>query len=331
MPPPRRPATGEFDRIARFLRHFDRPRGGVVPVGPGDDCAVVRPRPGTDLCVTTDSVVEGVHFTREAFSYADIGHKALAVNLSDLAAMGAAPAWFVCALQVPPFVTDAQLDGLARGMAKLAKRSGMGLVGGNFSSGTELAVTLTVTGEVKEGRALRRDGAGAGDLLFVSGTLGDARWGLEQLGVNPRARAPGVSRQKRPQPRLALGRLAARFASAAIDLSDGLGQDLGHLCDASRVGARVSLLQLPTSPALRRAKGAHARRYAAAGGEDYELLVSVPKRRAAAFVRACREAGERVTHIGELTSERALRFEAETGRHAERPGGFDHFRNRSAN
>ncbi|MGA9525244.1 MAG: thiamine-phosphate kinase, partial [Myxococcaceae bacterium] len=242
-------ARGEFEKIAAFVKRFPRAQ---VPVGIGDDCAVVRPSARAELCVTTDSLVEDVHFTRAGYRPEEIGHKALAVNLSDLAAMGARPAWFVCAMELPPWVDDVVLNGLARGMSALAKRSGIALVGGNLSRAKKLSLTLTVTGEVPRGKALLRGGAKAGELLYVSGTLGDARLGLELLN-RPRHRAtephPGgpLRRQTRPEPRLELGLIARAYASAAIDISDGLAQDLGHMCRASGVGAVVELERLPTS------------------------------------------------------------------------------------
>ncbi|HZI13510.1 MAG TPA: thiamine-phosphate kinase [Myxococcus sp.] len=308
---------GEFDFIRRFLSHFPRAR---VPVGPGDDCAVLAPQKGA-LCVTTDAVVEDVHFTRATFSPEDIGHKALAVNLSDLASMGATPRWFVCALALPRGFPPSELSGLARGMAALARAHRIALVGGNFTSARELSVTLTATGELSR-PPLTRAGARPGDLLYVSGTLGDARLGLAQLQAGSR-RGAAVLRQRRPQPRVALGRLAARFASAALDLSDGLGQDLGHLCTASGVRAEVELARLPLSPAVRKALGPEG---ALAGGEDYELLLAVPPERSQAFERACARAEHRVTRIGALSEGKGWGIQEATGRVLPPPAGFDHFR-----
>ncbi|RKG86135.1 thiamine-phosphate kinase [Corallococcus sp. CA049B] len=310
---------GEFDLIQRFLACFPRAR---VPVGPGDDCAVLAPFKGA-LCVTTDAVVEDVHFTRAAFSAADIGHKALAVNLSDLAAMGATPRWFVCALALPRDFPARELSALGRGMAALAKAHRIMLVGGNFTSAREVSVTLTVTGELSRA-PITRAGARPGDLLYVSGTLGDARLGLQQLqaGVPGIHRSAAVRRQRRPEPRIALGKLAARFASAGMDVSDGLAQDLGHLCAASRVGVELELDRLPLSPAVRAALGPEG---ALRGGEDYELLLAVPPSRMQAFERACARAGQEVTRVGVLTRERTLRIRDAGGHVLTPPAGFDHF------
>ena len=307
---------GEFSLIERFLSFFPRAR---VPVGPGDDCAVLAPSRGA-LCVTTDAVVEDVHFTRSGFSAEDIGHKALAVNLSDLAAMGATPRWFLCALALPRDFSERELRGLARGMSALAREHRIALVGGNFTSARELSITLTAAGEL-QGPALTRGGGRPGDLLYMSGTLGEARLGLIQLQAG-RRRGPAILRQRRPIPRIALGRLASRFASAGMDISDGLAQDLGHLCEASGVGAEVELAHLPLSPAVREALGPER---ALAGGEDYELLLAVPPEQARAFERACARAGQRVTRMGRLTRGRRRVLRDPEGRLVAPPPGFDHF------
>ena len=285
--------AGEFSLIDLFLSQFPRAR---VPVGPGDDCAVLAPGRGAQ-CITTDAVVEDVHFTRAAFSPADIGHKALAVNLSDLAAMGARPRWFVCALALPRDYPRRELLGIARGMSALAREHGIALVGGNFTSARELSLTLTVAGELPPGaRPLLRSGGRPGDVLYVSGTLGGARLGLAQLQQG-RQRSPAILRQKRPEPRVRLGQLALGKASAGMDLSDGLAQDLGHLARASGTGAELDLRLLPLTRAVRAALGPEG---ALAGGEDYELLLAVPPGRAAAFERACLRAEEPVTRVGRL-------------------------------
>lgn len=308
---------GEFSLIERFLAEFPRAR---VPLGPGDDCAVLAPTKGP-LCVTTDAVVEEVHFTRAHFSPEDIGHKALAVNLSDLAAMGATPRWFLCALALPRDFPEAQLRRLARGMSALAREHRIALVGGNFTSARELSITITAAGELRR-PALTRAGGRPGDLLYMSGTLGEARLGLLQLQAGKRTGA-AIRRQRRPVPRVALGQLASRFASAGLDISDGLAQDLGHMCEASGVGVEVELAHLPLTPAVRAALGPEG---ALAGGEDYELLLAVPPRRALAFERACARATERVTLIGRLLREPYRVWRDPNGRLIAPPAGFDHFR-----
>lgn len=312
---------GEFEQIAAFLRAFPlRP----APQGPGDDCAVLPAGKG-ELCVTTDAVVEQVHFTHAHFSPQDIGHKALAVNLSDLAAMGAEPAWFTCAIAHPKDLPDRVLRQVAVGMARLAEASGIQLVGGNFTAASELSITVTAAGRVPRGKALTRAGARPGAQLFVSGTLGDARLGLRQLQQGLSRSAP-IARQRRPIPRLRLGLIARRYASAAIDVSDGLAQDLGHLCRASGVGARVRLEALPLSPAVRAAlPEAQRALFAARGGEDYELLLAVPPRQVKAFVAACQRAGEDITRIGEVTPDSEVALLDAWGARVPAPSGFDHF------
>lgn len=309
----------EFELIALFTAPF---RPAPSPRGPGDDCAVLPPSRGPQ-CVTTDSVVEGVHFRLGPFSWADVGHKALAVNLSDLAAMGATPQWFVCAVALPPGGTAAQVTALARGMSALARKHRIALVGGNFTRAAQLGVTLTAAGTCRH--PLLRSGGRPGDLLYVSGTLGSARLGLEDL-ARGRGRTFAAQAQRRPEPRVRLGQLASHHARAAIDLSDGLAQDLGHLCRASRVGARVEVARVPLHPGLTRAKGSRASGWALAGGEDYQLLLAVPPERSARFERACREAGEAVTRIGALTPGRQLRFLGPAGTPVKGPRGWDHFR-----
>lgn len=297
--------TSEFELIDLFTRAFHPP---PPPEGPGDDCAVLPPTRGK-LCVKTDAVVQDVHFRTPPFTLEDVGHKALAVNLSDLAAMGARPLWFVCAIAMPKTFGSKEVLRLARGMSALARRAPIALVGGNFTSARELSITITAAGEAQ--RPLLRSGGRPGDLLYVSGTLGDAR-----LGIDPRAPAQAKRRQRRPEPRLRLGLLASRFASAAIDLSDGLAQDLGHVCDASRVGAEVRADLLP--------RGFAGEAAALAGGEDYELLLAVPPARRAAFERACAAAREKITCVGHLGG-KGLRFLH--GTHPiPPPPGFDHFR-----
>ncbi len=315
------PRAGEFDLIARFLRAFKPP---PPPQGPGDDCAVVSVPRGQELCVTTDAVLQDVHFKLPAFSFEDVGHKALAVNLSDLAAMGAAPRWFLCALGLPAKTSAAQVEALARGMAPLAKAHGLALIGGNITRAAQLGVTLTVAGEVPTGRALRRSGGRPGDVLYVSGTLGDAKKGTGSSSPKS-SLSPFLQRQRRPQPRVRLGLLSRRYARAAIDLSDGLAQDLGHLCQASGVGAVLDAGSVPVSGALAAAEGAAAWQWAVAGGEDYELLLAVPPMRCGRFERACAAAGEQVTRVGVLTAKRAVRL-VRDGADVRLPRGFDHFR-----
>ncbi|MDP1827255.1 MAG: thiamine-phosphate kinase [Archangium sp.] len=284
----------EFGLIDTFVSQFDV---APPPRGPGDDCAVL-PKQGPS-CVTTDALVEGVHFTRGTFSMPDVGHKALAVNLSDLAAMGARPAWFTVALGLPGWATARDVKKLGGGMARLAKLHRVELIGGNVTRADQLSLTLTLSGAL-EGPPLLRSGAKPGDALYLSGPVGDAALGLSLLGTNSGASSPLVDAQRRPVPHVAFGRFARRHCSAGIDVSDGLAQDLGHLCRASGVAAELDSAALPMSEALLDAAGSRkaAQPYALRGGEDYVLLVAV--RDPPAFERALTRAGFEAWRIGTL-------------------------------
>jgi thiamine-monophosphate kinase len=268
--------SGEFERIDGFLRAF-REAGGVssgpeVPLGPGDDAALVSV--SGPLAVTTDAVIEDVHFRRAWATPGQIGHKALAVNLSDLAAMGARPVAFTCALGLPGDVDDAFLHELARGMGRVASRHGAVLAGGNFSRARELSVTITALGR---GGGLRRDGARVGDRLFVAGTLGEAAAELAGL-VAGRLPARGAGTLHEPVPQVEAGLVAARLARCGIDVSDGLAQDAGHVAAASGVRVLIDFARVPRSArfeALTAGMDAATRAgFVVAGGEDYALVVA---------------------------------------------------------
>ncbi len=304
----------EFELIGKFVAQFEVPKS---PSGPGDDCAVIGKR-GLS-CVTTDAVVEGVHFTRRTFSLEDIGHKALAVNLSDLAAMGAVPDWFTVALGLPEDVNGADLTKLARGMSKLANAHGATLVGGNVTSSKQLSLTITAAGTLPS-KPLLRSGAEVGDGLYVSGPLGDAAAGLECLreGFNVK---PLIAAQRRPSPHLAFAAHARKFASAAIDVSDGLAQDLGHLCTASGVGAELWSDAVPMSDALRDYASEQALDFALTGGEDYVLLISVRAAQTARFEAALEKVGLAAHRVGVVTVGESLTLD---GRPLRGRLGFQH-------
>ena len=318
--PARRP-TGEFALIERFTRALPL-AGEGIRVGAGDDAAVLAPPPGEELVATADAVVEGVHFDGQ-FSPEDVGWKALAVNLSDLAAMGARPLWALVCLALPPRrARDAA--GVARGLGACARRYGIAIAGGNVTRASELSVTITVIGAVPEGRALLRRGARPGDLVAVTGTLGDAA-----LGRRPGAPRALALRQRRPAPRLSAGRALAALARAAIDVSDGLVQDLGHLCRASGVGARIGAADVPRSAAYERlaAREGDPLLLALAGGEDYELVVALPPANLAAAQAAARRAGTALTVIGRFVRGRGVRVVGPRGEPiALAAGGHDHLR-----
>jgi thiamine-monophosphate kinase len=320
---------GEFDLIQRYFAHMGAARTDVL-LGVGDDAAVLKPAPGQELIVTVDAIVAGRHFPAGTDARS-IGHRALAVNLSDLAAMGAEPAWATLALTLPE-ADPVWLDGFAAGFAELALAHGVALVGGDTTAGP-LTVSVQLIGQVPAGTALRRDGARAGDLLVVTGTLGDGGAGLAvalgQLAkVEPAAAAELRHRFDYPVPRVAFGCAvrAAALASAAMDLSDGLAGDLPKLAAASGVAAQVDLECLPLSAFLTRAVSLEqARAWAAGAGDDYELLLAVPPARYDALAAVARQLNLRSTIIGRCLEGGSVTW-ALKGRPVELAvSGYDHF------
>lgn len=265
----------EFQLIEHFFRQ--RGKGPGVLVGPGDDAAVLLPTPGQQLVMTLDTLVAGRHFPDD-FSPFDIGWRSLAVNLSDLAAMGAQPRWCLLSLCMPS-VDEAWLQGFCEGFYALAEQSGIVLVGGDTVRGPRgpLQISVQATGEVAAGRAMLRSGARPGDRIFIGGVPGEAALGLRawQAGVRD---GDAVQRFARPQPQLALGRKLCGMASACIDVSDGLLADLQHLLDESGgCGASLALARLPQSAIIRAEADAQVRQQAQlAGGDDYLLLFTLP-------------------------------------------------------
>jgi thiamine-monophosphate kinase len=318
----------EFELIERFFARLGPARTDVV-LGVGDDAALLEVPDGAELVASVDTMVAGRHFL-EGADPRSIGHRALAVNLSDMAAMGATPAWATLAITLPR--ADAGwLEGFAAGFAALAERHGVALVGGNTTAGP-LNVTVQILGHVPRGTALRRGGGAAGDLLAVTGTLGDAAAGLALATGSLRAAdeaAAGelAARFEYPTPRVEFGAAARGIASAAMDLSDGLAGDLPKLAAASGLGARVAVEKLPLSRALESSTDAErARDYALGGGEDYELLVAVAPRRFEELAAAARRLNLTLTAIGELRRENALEWTLHGRQLEPRVRGFDHFR-----
>jgi thiamine-monophosphate kinase len=313
----------EFELIDRWFTGRGAPRADVrLPVG--DDAAIVAPPQGAEVVLALDTIVAGTHFTPDMPARA-AGHRALAVNLSDIAAMGAEPSWALLGLTLPA-VDEAWLAGFSQGLHELALSHGVALVGGDTTRGP-LAATVTLAGLVPPGAALRRRGARAGDDVWVSGTPGDAGAGLAIL--QGRLEAAGAAREyllRRfllPEPRVALGLALRGLASACIDVSDGLAGDLAKLCLASGTGARLESRQLPLSPALVETAGREAAvRHALAGGDDYELLFTAP-----AALRGgigALAAGVACRRIGTVTAGRGVQVDgAELPRDAGH--GFDHF------
>lgn len=320
------PATlDEFALIREFFAGV-APHGDDVVLGIGDDAAVLAVPAPWQLVVCTDTLVAGCHFPAGT-APADIGWKALAVNLSDLAAMGAIPRWFTLALTIP-VAERGWLAAFARGLATLARAESVALVGGDTTRGP-LSVTVTAGGWVEADTALRRCGARAGDTVCVTGTLGDAALALRCLEAAPAGAAcpPALrSRLDRPTPRVRAGRALRGYAHAAIDVSDGLAADLGHLLAASGVGAVLYADALPRSVAF--AAGAPATDAVALqlhGGDDYELCACIPAAEVGAARIRCLEANTALTAIGEIVATPGLWVEAGGVRSRCPPRGFDHF------
>ena len=321
---------GEFELIRHYFQRPGANPPGVV-LGVGDDCALLQPEAGQRLAISTDMLVEGRHFFPDV-DPAALGHKALAVNLSDLAAMGAKPLGFTLALALPR-ADEAWLAGFSQGLFALADNAGCPLVGGDTTKGP-LNLCITVFGQVPPWQELRRSGARAGDEVWVSGTVGDARLALEALlgetPLPPDVLARSRQRLERPTPRLALGLALRGIASAAADVSDGLCGDLGHILAASGVGAELELGALLASSALSADLRARPRpqllRCALAGGDDYELIFTAPASAHEAVLQAARSAGTPVSRLGRITSEPGLHWHDETGQPLDLAlASFDHF------
>lgn len=354
---------GEFDLIERFFKRGSAQTEGAAPaagvaLGIGDDCALLQPRPGTQLAISSDMLVEGRHFLSTVDPQA-LGHKALAVNLSDLAACGAKPLAFTLALALPQ-ADEVWLAGFSKGLFELADAHGCQLVGGDTTRGP-LNICITVFGEVAvmhgQSTALLRSGAKAGDDLYVSGNLGDARLALEvfrgNLMVSAEAFALARLRMERPTPRVALGQALRGVATAAIDISDGLLGDLGHILKASGVGATVNV-QIATKLVanydhLTRARAqfdykngqnpgfdtlntqygyieAILRNFALNGGDDYELAFTAPPAARQAVAAAASSAQTEVTRIGSIDAQAGLRLVDGQGEPVRvNAASFDHF------
>jgi thiamine-monophosphate kinase len=315
-------ALGEFALIDRY---FSRPARRAA-LGVGDDCALLAPEPGQQLCISSDMLVEGRHFL-PTVAPDRLGHKALAVNLSDLAACGAEPLAFTLALAMPR-ADEAFLQPFAAGLWAMADHHGIDLIGGDTTAGP-LTICITVFGQVPAGQALLRSGARDGDELWVSGALGDARAALEcirgTLAVDGDAFEQLRRAMELPQPRVALGRRLRGIASSAIDVSDGLLGDLGHLMRRSGVGARVELEALPRSSQLAGLASEVQRLCLLHGGDDYELLFTAPPARHGEVLAAAQLAGMRVSRIGAIEAGALAVVDGRGKRLDETATGFDHF------
>jgi thiamine-monophosphate kinase len=325
---------GEFELIERY---FKRPASasGQVALGIGDDCALLAPAPGMQLAISSDMLVEGRHFLSTVSPEA-LGHKALAVNLSDLAACGAKPVAFTLALSMPR-VNEAWLEGFSRGLFALADAHGCPLIGGDTTAGP-LNICITVFGHVPVGQALLRGGAKAGDDIYVSGLPGQARLALEAfrgtVSLSSDDFALTRSRMERPTPRVALGLALRGIASSAIDVSDGLLGDFSHILKASGIGAEIhigAIDSIALSADFIRASSRFdikmLRQMVLSGGDDYELVFTAPPAQREAVIQAARSAQVNVTRIGITTVEPGLRLRQADG--SETPNdyaSFDHFK-----
>jgi thiamine-monophosphate kinase len=316
----------EFDLIRQYFTRssYDDPR---IVLGVGDDCALLQPSAGMQLAISTDMLVEGRHFFANA-DPAKLGHKCLAVNLSDLAAMGAKPMAFTLALALPE-ANAAWLQPFAQGMLALADLHQCSLIGGDTTKGP-LTICITVLGELPPGLALRRDAAQVGDDIWVSGSLGDARLALagywNEVTLDAAAHRQAALRMHQPTPRVALGMALRGIAHAALDISDGLAGDLGHILNRSQVGASLFVDRLPAGEVLQQQGIDLRRRFTLAGGDDYELCFTAPRAQRDAVLAAGAQSGTPVTRIGFIETAPGLRL---LDRHLQEVrlslASFDHF------
>ena len=304
----------EFSLISRYFTRTPA-KGSGVDLGVGDDCALLAPAAGMQTAISSDMLVEGRHF----FAGADprlLGHKSLAVNLSDLAAMGARPLGFTLALALPS-LDEAWLSAYSAGLLALADQHGCQLIGGDTTKGP-LTLCITVFGLIPEGQALRRDGARAGDDIWVSGSLGEARLALagyrQEIDLPEAELAEAGMRMHAPTPRVALGMALRGIAHAAIDISDGLAGDLGHILERSSLGATLNADAVPTGRLLQKQAPALRRSYALAGGDDYELCFTAPPALRAEVDAAARAAQCEVTMVGRMEAMPGLRLTDASGK-----------------
>ncbi len=316
----------EFDLIARY---FARPVKSVV-LGIGDDCALVRPPEGLGVAITTDMLCEGTHFFADV-DPRSLGHKTLAVNLSDIAAMGADPRWATLAIALPR-VNEAWLQGFAEGFFALAERFGVELIGGDTTKGP-LTLSVTLLGTYPLGHALRRDGACAGDDLWVSGETGAAALAVAErrgrLALSADALGICARRLDWPEPRVLLGRALRSVATSAIDVSDGLVADVGHICERSRVDAEIALQRVPRLPLIEadRVDPLIARSALLAGGDDYELAFTAAAASRSAIEALALRLPLRLTRIGAIVAGTGVVrvIDADGVVVPLASGGFDHF------
>lgn len=318
----------EFKLIQNyFMRNQDKNPDPRVALGIGDDCALLQTAPGTQLAISSDMLVSGRHFFPDVDPYT-LGHKCLAVNLSDLAAMGARPLAFTLAIALP----DADpnwLSAFSQGMFALADQHHCRLIGGDTTKGP-LTISITIFGELAPNTALRRDAAKLGDDIWISGSLGDARLALaayrNELNLDPTQHLQAAQRMHQPTPRIALGIALRGIAHAALDISDGLSGDLGHILTASRVGAQINVDALPVGEVLQSQAPARRREFCLNGGDDYELCFTAPAEKRDAIIQAGISSQTPLTRVGRIEAELGLRLIDAEGKTVELSlRSFDHF------
>lgn len=318
----------EFNLIQNyFIRNQDKNPDPRVALGIGDDCALLQTTPGTQLAISSDMLVSGRHFFSDVDPYT-LGHKCLAVNLSDLAAMGARPLAFTLAIALP----DADpnwLSAFSQGMFALADQHHCRLIGGDTTKGP-LTISITIFGELAPNTALRRDAAKLGDDIWISGSLGDARLALaayrSELNLDPTQHLQAAQRMHQPTPRIALGIALRGIAHAALDISDGLSGDLGHILTASRVGAQINVDSLPVGEVLQSQAQARRREFCLNGGDDYELCFTAPAEKREAIIQAGIISQTPLTRVGRIEAELGLRLIDAEGKTVELSlRSFDHF------
>ncbi len=316
----------EFQIIEQYFAGQGPMRKDVI-LGIGDDCALVQPAEDKVIVISCDTFAEGTHFLSD-MPAADIGFKSLAVNLSDLAAMGAEPAWMTLALTLPE-IDEEWLKQYCEGLYEIAEYYNISLVGGDTTRGAK-SITITVNGQTPESMALKRSGANVGDWIYVTGTVGDSALGLDILLGNRQVESESkeylIGRHYRPTPRVLAGQSLRGVASSAIDLSDGLSSDIQHVLKASEVGAVINVDQLPLSKALVSSVGQEQGiEYALSGGEDYELLFTVPDAKVGALTASLSHAGVKYTKVGQITAGRELVLSFDGKTYISQQHGFKHF------
>lgn len=322
---------GEFGLIGQIARKVSP--AASVRIGIGDDAAATEPTPGCLTLTTSDMLIEGVHFDLDWCTPASLGRKSLAVNLSDIAAMGGVPRWFLLSLAIPPTLPVEFLEAFVQGMLGLAEEHNVTLIGGDTcSSRNGLVISVTLMGEQLPERVVTRSGARPGDLVFVTGTLGDSALGLEMLKKGEQS-GPAIERHLDPLPRVREGVALAKagLPSAMIDISDGLAADLGHILEMSGAGARLLLDEIPLSQFYRETVSRYAPDpylLALGGGEDYELLFTAPPATREEVLAVCRSCGTAASVIGVITETEGLEIDSATSPDYRLSAkGYNHFRN----